>query len=103
MPRQRDASSSPTPIEQVFDTGETSLLDVLDHVLSKGVLASGDLTLGVAGVDLIYVRLSALLCAADRVLPTPARKRAGTAGAPRRSGTPSNASRGRQAKSRARR
>jgi hypothetical protein len=25
--------------------------------------------IGLAGVDLIYLRLSALLCAADRVLP----------------------------------
>jgi hypothetical protein len=59
----------PRAAEQILDTGETSLLDLLDHVLNKGVMASGDLTLGVAGVDLIYVRLSALVCAADRVLP----------------------------------
>jgi gas vesicle structural protein len=52
-----------------MDLDEPSLIDVLDHVLSKGVMATGDLTLGVAGVDLIYVRLSALLCGADRVLP----------------------------------
>jgi len=32
-------------------------------------MANGDVTLGVAGIDLIYLRLSALLCAADRVLP----------------------------------
>jgi hypothetical protein len=56
-------------VDQVFDTEEESLLDLLDHVLNKGVMATGDLTLGVAGIDLIYVRLSALLCAADRVLP----------------------------------
>ena len=60
---------------------EASLLDVLDHVLNKGVMATGDITLGVAGVDLIYLRLSTLLCAADRVLPPdpdapPRRKRA---------------------------
>ena len=58
---------------------DASLLDILDHVLNKGVMATGDLTLGVAGIDLIYVRLSALLCAADRVLPahtTPRRRRA---------------------------
>jgi hypothetical protein len=53
----------------VIDVPETSVLDVLDHVLNKGVMATGDVTLGVAGVDLIYLRLSALLCAADRVLP----------------------------------
>jgi gas vesicle structural protein len=53
-----------------MDLDESSLLDVLDHVLSKGVMASGDLTLGVAGIDLIYVRLSALLCSAEKVLPS---------------------------------
>jgi hypothetical protein len=59
----------PTIIERVMDIEDSSLLDVLDHVLNKGVMATGDLTLGVAGIDLIYVRLSALLCAADRVMP----------------------------------
>jgi hypothetical protein len=56
--------------EQVLDVPEASVLDVLDHVLAKGVMASGDVTLGVAGIDLIYLRLSAILCAADRILPT---------------------------------
>ena len=56
--------------ESVLDDGhEASLLDILDHVLNKGVMATGDITMGVAGIDLIYLRLSALLCAADRVLP----------------------------------
>jgi hypothetical protein len=55
--------------DQVLDIPETSVLDLLDHVLNKGVLASGDVTLGVAGIDLIYLRLSAILAAADRVLP----------------------------------
>ena len=30
-------------------------------------MANGDVTLGVAGVDLIYLRLSSILCAADRI------------------------------------
>ena len=53
----------------MLEPPEASLLDLLDRLLKKGVMANGDVTLGVAGVDLIYVRLSALLCAADRVLP----------------------------------
>jgi hypothetical protein len=61
--------------ERILDTREASVLDVLDHVLSKGVMTTGDVTLGVAGVDLIYVRLSALLCAADRVLPSVSSRR----------------------------
>jgi hypothetical protein len=64
--------------EQVLEIPEVSVLDVIDHVLTKGVLASGDVTLGVAGIDLIYLRLSAMLCAADRVLPQgPVKRRRG--------------------------
>ena len=55
--------------DQVLDAPDSTLLDVLDNLLNKGVMANGDVTLGVAGIDLIYLRLSALLCAADRILP----------------------------------
>jgi hypothetical protein len=53
----------------VIDPAESTLLVVLDNLLNKGVMANGDVTIGVAGVDLIYLRLSALLCAADRIFP----------------------------------
>lgn len=46
---------------------ESSLLDVVDHVLNKGMLLNGDLILGVAGVDLIYAKLSVLLAALDKI------------------------------------
>jgi hypothetical protein len=48
---------------------DASLLDVVDHVLTKGVVVSGDIVLALADVDLVYLRLSALLCAADRLGP----------------------------------
>jgi hypothetical protein len=57
------------PAHQVLDPPDASVLDLLDRLLDQGVMVNGDLTLGLAGVDLIYVRLSALLCASDRVLP----------------------------------
>jgi hypothetical protein len=53
----------------VLETPESTLLDLVDTLLNSGVMADGDVTLGVAGVDLIYLRLSAMLCAADRILP----------------------------------
>ncbi len=62
--------------DQVLDPPESTLLDLLDNLLNKGVMANGDVTLGVAGIDLIYLRLSALLCAADRVLPPSAQRSA---------------------------
>jgi hypothetical protein len=70
MPRsRRDKSDEIAVADTVLETQESSLLDVIDHLLNKGVMATGDVTLGVAGVDLIYLRLSALLCAVDRLLP----------------------------------
>ena len=54
--------------EQVIGDAEASLLDLVDNVLNKGVVLTGDITLALAGVDLVYARLSVLLCAADRVL-----------------------------------
>jgi len=46
---------------------ESTLGDLVDHVLNKGVVLSGEVVLGLAGVDLIYLRLQAILAAADRV------------------------------------
>ena len=79
-------SASDTVADQLIDAPESTLLDLLDNLLNKGVMANGDVTLGVAGIDLIYLRLSTLLCAADRVLPRssqPTRTRR-----PRRRGKP---------------
>jgi hypothetical protein len=58
-----------TVAARVLGTSDASLLDVVDNVLSKGVVLTGDLTLALADVDLVYLRLSVLLCAADRALP----------------------------------
>ena len=57
--------------DEIIDRADASLLEIVDHVLNKGVMVHGELFLGVAGVDLIYLRVSALLCAADKVLPAP--------------------------------
>ena len=43
------------------------VIDLLDNVLNKGVVLTGDVTIALANVDLVNVRLSLLLCASDRV------------------------------------
>jgi hypothetical protein len=63
-PAQSDA-------ESILEQTDHSLLELVDHVLNKGVVLNGEVIIGLAGIDLVYLRLSALLCAADRVL-TPA-------------------------------
>jgi gas vesicle structural protein len=49
----------PTLAEQL------TLLELVDRVVNKGVVLSGDITLSVAGVDLIYVGLRVLLSSVD--------------------------------------
>ena len=68
-PRRRARSNRP-----LGPDSDASLLDVVDHVLTKGVVVSGDVVLALADVDLVYLRLSALLCAADRLTPRRRRK-----------------------------
>ena len=65
MSARRRARETPPPVLEGVDA---SLLDIVDHVLTKGIVLTGDLILGVADIDLVYLRLSAVLCAADRIL-----------------------------------
>jgi gas vesicle structural protein len=43
---------------------DVTLLDLVDRVLNKGVVLTGDITLSVADVDLVYVSLRVLLASA---------------------------------------
>lgn len=60
--------------EEILERADGSLLEIIDHVLNKGVMIQGEVILGVAGVDLVYLRLNALLCAADKLLDAPGKK-----------------------------
>ncbi len=44
---------------------EQTLIHLLDRLLDKGVILSGDLRVTVAGVDLLYVGLKVLLASVD--------------------------------------
>ena len=71
-PAPRVPAPGPQPrreIPRIFDNSEASLVDVIDNLLNRGVVVNADIILALADVDLVYLRLSALLCAADRVLP----------------------------------
>jgi hypothetical protein len=72
LPKRRNPPKPPrrrTAADEILGPEDASLLDIVDNLLSKGVLLNGDLTIGLAQVDLIYARLSLLLSAADRILP----------------------------------
>jgi hypothetical protein len=46
---------------------EVTLLEILDRVLDKGVVISGDIVISVADVDLIYLGLKVLLSSVETI------------------------------------
>jgi Gas vesicle protein len=69
---KRTPPARPAPrkaVARIIDDSDSSLLDVIDNLLNRGVVLNADVILALANVDLVYLRLSALLCAADRLLP----------------------------------
>ena len=61
----------------VVDTGggleagafeEISLLDILDHVLNAGVVIHGSIVISLAGVDLVYVGLNAVITSVETAM-----------------------------------
>jgi hypothetical protein len=53
-----------TDVERSTLGHEVALVELVDRVLNKGVVLSGDVTLSVADVDLVYVGLRVLLASA---------------------------------------
>jgi len=62
-PRRPRRSSRRTPAR----VESQSLLDVFDSVIDKGLALDAEIVLGLADIDLVYLRVGALLAAADRV------------------------------------
>jgi len=46
-----------------------SLLELADRLLNRGVVLTGEATLSVAGVDLIYLGLNVMLTAVENLRP----------------------------------
>jgi hypothetical protein len=64
-----DSDFAPSTSTLVLDeTGETSLLDILDHVLNAGVVIHGSIVISLAGVDLVYVGLNVILTSVETAL-----------------------------------
>jgi hypothetical protein len=56
---------------QLLESSELSLLETLDHVLERGLVIAGEITISVADIDLIFVGLNLLVGSVetiDRVL-----------------------------------
>ncbi|MFI8346820.1 gas vesicle protein [Streptomyces sp. NPDC085596] len=61
----RQAASEPLAQRQV------ALIDLLDRLLSGGVVLTGDVVLSIAGIDLVRVSLRALIVSISSEVPSP--------------------------------
>lgn len=61
-------SIEPATEQDLSQEEQVTLLDLLDSLLNKGVIVSGDITLSVAGVDLLYVGLRLMVCTAEKAV-----------------------------------
>lgn len=46
--------------------GPTSLMDILDRVLDKGLVVAGDVRISLANVELLTIRIRLLICSVDK-------------------------------------
>ena len=44
----------------------TSIIDILDRVLDKGLVIAGDISVSLANVELLTIRIRLLVCSIDK-------------------------------------
>jgi len=74
---------------EILETSDVSLLETLDHVLNRGIVITGNITISVADIDLVYLGLDVLVGSVETIkqvlqrsvtdLPGSASRTAGTA------------------------
>ncbi|HKU76593.1 MAG TPA: gas vesicle protein [Pyrinomonadaceae bacterium] len=52
-------------ITEEFENTDVSLLETLDHVLNRGLVIAGEITISVADIDLIFVGLNVLVSSVE--------------------------------------
>ena len=52
-------------IGEEIETTDFSLLETLDHVLSRGLVIAGEITISVADIDLIFIGLNVLVSSVE--------------------------------------
>jgi hypothetical protein len=52
-------------ISEEWESTDLSLLETLDHVLNRGMVIAGEITISVADIDLIFVGLNVLVSSVE--------------------------------------
>ena len=52
-------------VSEEWEESDISLLETLDHVLNRGLVIAGEITIAVADIDLIFVGLNVLISSVE--------------------------------------
>jgi len=52
-------------VSEEWDSTDLSLLETLDHVLNRGLVIAGEITISVADIDLVFVGLNVLVSSVE--------------------------------------
>lgn len=52
-------------VGEEWESHELSLLETLDHVLNRGLVIAGEITISVADIDLIFIGLNVLVSSVE--------------------------------------
>ncbi|TSB32772.1 gas vesicle protein [Streptomyces benahoarensis] len=67
----RTANGLPATAAEPLPDRQVALIDLLDRLLSGGVVLTGDLVLSIADIDLVRVSLNALIVSISEQNPAP--------------------------------
>jgi len=59
------ASADQITVIDEWESSDISLLETLDHVLNRGLVIAGEITISVADIDLIFVGLNVLVSSVE--------------------------------------
>lgn len=75
-----EVQTTATTRSALQDASQISLVDLLDRLLGTGVVLAGDVLISLAGVDLVQVRLHALITTVRADMPVPRNMQGGDRG-----------------------
>ena len=52
-------------VSEEWENTDVSLLETLDHVLNRGLVIAGEITISVADIDLIFIGLNVLVSSVE--------------------------------------
>ena len=69
-------------VSEEWESTDVSMLETLDHVLNRGLVIAGEITISVADIDLIFVGLNVMISSVETAQEVLRNRSAGGHGVP---------------------